>query len=475
MKNKKGFTLIELLAVIVVLGLLMALAIPAVTKYITGSRKSTLVSTIEGYVTAVVNDVNDGNYKFSDSTKVYAVPLECISLEKGGTDPFGEWLQANESYWAYVLVQYDNKNYNYDYGFTFKDDAGYGMYPTIIKNIDEKSNQVNTGYDDLKMPKTGYAIDFVSKDKWNGFNISDTTEIIVLEAESEGKIGDNEKTCTLHTKGSNYEEIEAGKPITPNNGIANINKDLVLVNRPFYNDASNVEYITINGNGYSVTQKVTDPNVLGWNSQGNIANMGCVFSSSNGAKVTVNDLTMKGTVQTISLGHYGGSTYNNYNTEFNNVNIVGVEVLSFSSNIAPAVVVYGNATFNNTNIYDTKMSPYDTDGYKIYDLAVVNYTTTKINGGKIGSIYTWAKVYLEINNATIDTITTQARYVSDFKTGELVIGPGTTVNKILVSNSNAKITIKPGATVNTLDYNNLSRTKMTVTIEPGATVKNIIN
>ena len=112
MKNKKGFTLIELLAVIVVLGLLMALAIPAVTKYITGSRKSTLVSTIEGYVTAVVNDVNDGNYKFSDSTKVYAVPLECISLEKGGTDPFGEWLQANESYWAYVLVQYDNKNYN---------------------------------------------------------------------------------------------------------------------------------------------------------------------------------------------------------------------------------------------------------------------------------------------------------------------------------------------------------------------------
>ena len=143
----------------------MALGIPAVTRYITGSRKSTLVSSIEGYITAVVNDVNDGNYKFSDSTKVFAIPLECISLEKGGTDPFGEWLQANESYWAYVLVQYDNKNYNYDYGFTFKDDAGNGMYPTVIENIDEKSNQVSTGYDDLKMPKTGAAIDFVSKDK----------------------------------------------------------------------------------------------------------------------------------------------------------------------------------------------------------------------------------------------------------------------------------------------------------------------
>ena len=33
--KKKGFTLIELLAVIVILGLLIAIAIPSVTKYIT--------------------------------------------------------------------------------------------------------------------------------------------------------------------------------------------------------------------------------------------------------------------------------------------------------------------------------------------------------------------------------------------------------------------------------------------------------
>ena len=37
--NKKGFTLIELLAVIVILGVLLAIAIPSVTKYINVSKK----------------------------------------------------------------------------------------------------------------------------------------------------------------------------------------------------------------------------------------------------------------------------------------------------------------------------------------------------------------------------------------------------------------------------------------------------
>ena len=42
-RNNRGFTLVELLAVIVIMGILMMVAIPSVTRTIENSRKDTFV------------------------------------------------------------------------------------------------------------------------------------------------------------------------------------------------------------------------------------------------------------------------------------------------------------------------------------------------------------------------------------------------------------------------------------------------
>ena len=146
--NKKGFTLIELLAVIVILGLLMAIAIPSVTRYITQSRKKTLVNSIDSFITATTTAVNNNEFgALSNTEYLYYIPVSnvennsCISLEKGGTNPFGDWNVT------YVAVHYNPDKFSYDYYFTFYDKAGYGMPIT-------KSDAINTSGSDLQNPTT---------------------------------------------------------------------------------------------------------------------------------------------------------------------------------------------------------------------------------------------------------------------------------------------------------------------------------
>ena len=202
--------------------------------------------------------------------------------------------------------------------------------------------------------------------------------------------------------------------------------------------------------------------------------LGNVFSSVNGAKVRINNLTLTGTMHSVMFGNYENSSSNWFNTELNNVNIVNAKVVSLLNNIAPAAVIYGNATLNNVNIYGTTRSELENSAsdpyWPIYDLAAVNSTNTTINGGKIGSIYLWAKAVMTINNAEIDLIDTLTT------TGHLEIGNGTTVKRINMNGTNAykpDVTIKSGAKVEVLDLTKV--TNLTdIIVEDGATVNTIL-
>ena len=112
--GKKGFTLIELLAVITIMGILLLVAIPAVSRTIENSRRDTFATTATEYLNAVRNAVladniecgsgdtkavasatADGWYYFTvDTTATGTKDL----MESGGKSPFG-----NSEMKGYVL------------------------------------------------------------------------------------------------------------------------------------------------------------------------------------------------------------------------------------------------------------------------------------------------------------------------------------------------------------------------------------
>jgi len=93
LRNKKGFTLIELLAVIVILSILLAVAIPAVTGYINSSKKSGYTDNVLQYITAARYAGIAGEFEMpTDMYDATVIPFELLvnRLDKSGKkSPYG--------------------------------------------------------------------------------------------------------------------------------------------------------------------------------------------------------------------------------------------------------------------------------------------------------------------------------------------------------------------------------------------------
>ena len=127
---KKGFTLIELLAVIIILGVIMLIAIPSVTKYISESRKDAYVATARRYIESTRTKVNEGDLGIYDTDATYYIPISCIKIENGGgKSSYGDFKQA------YVIVSYDGDGYDYYWAST--DTAKMGISHTDEKKLKE--------------------------------------------------------------------------------------------------------------------------------------------------------------------------------------------------------------------------------------------------------------------------------------------------------------------------------------------------
>ena len=139
-KNKKGFTLIELLAVIIILGVLLLIAVPSISKYIENSRKNTYINSIKTMVNAVSTSVNALDLPFNiGKNEGIIVPFSEIELEKKAStkrSPYSEW-NAHKSY---VLVIFDGEMYKYY--ISAVDQTGYGIPMVYEKSL--SSNSITT-------------------------------------------------------------------------------------------------------------------------------------------------------------------------------------------------------------------------------------------------------------------------------------------------------------------------------------------
>ena len=139
--NKKGFTLIELLAVIIILGVLMIIAIPAVTKYINDSRKSAYVDSAVHYSDAVMKEAIAGkDLKMYETDALYLIAVghkkdeSCVTLESGGKSPY-----SDDWNYAYVGVTYSENGYSYY--FISEDGSGQGLPMLTNKDLVDEGTE----------------------------------------------------------------------------------------------------------------------------------------------------------------------------------------------------------------------------------------------------------------------------------------------------------------------------------------------
>lgn len=147
--NKKGFTLIELLAVIVILGVLLAIAIPSVTKYINSSKKGTYVDNAREYALAAKNEALIGSYEFPiNECDAVAVSFGSLysALENGGkTSSYGSEFVSDKSFVIIVNIG-DASNPKNEYYIAAIDGKGYGIGN---KNNDGTFSPAVISYDEL--------------------------------------------------------------------------------------------------------------------------------------------------------------------------------------------------------------------------------------------------------------------------------------------------------------------------------------
>ena len=166
--NNKGFTLIELLAVITILGILMLVAIPNVTRTIENSRRDTFADLAKQYINTVRNAVladeltckinnvdtsvgatGDGTYYFQIDSSPNGSSNDL--MENSSKSPWSSSDVVGYVSWTKATTPASGNNppkTTTTYSILLVDNGKHGIYgnnPVEEKNISRTSVSTNTG------------------------------------------------------------------------------------------------------------------------------------------------------------------------------------------------------------------------------------------------------------------------------------------------------------------------------------------
>lgn len=173
--NSKGFTLIELLAVITIMGILMMVAIPSVTRTIENSRRDTYADLAKSYINTLRNSV------LSDE-------LTCGTYSVGAT-PDGVY------YFAIDSEDQNTKDLMESGGTSSWSNAAVSGYVAWEKKstTGTKNQKTTTTYAIYLVDKGKHGIDSFTKEKEISRSKVSAATSNTYTALSNGNIGDNLK------------------------------------------------------------------------------------------------------------------------------------------------------------------------------------------------------------------------------------------------------------------------------------------